>query len=106
MFKITNFKSLDYQFMFFSILQPYEYEEDDGAIEFYLKFCFDVLLEVLQFGDRRRLTKLERVGRRLHHLVEKWFGEMPFLRLDIRLEPLEPGFVATIFKTDFIFNRL
>ena len=56
-------------------------------IEFYLKLCFDVLFDVLQFGDRRRLTKLEGVGRRVHHLVERWFGEMPFLRLDIRLEP-------------------
>ena len=70
-------------FLIFSVLQPHK--ADDGAIEFYLKFCFDVLLEVLQFGDRRRLTKLEGVGRRFHYLVEKLFGETPFLRLDIKL---------------------
>ena len=75
-------------FTFYSILKPYK--AADGAIEFYLKFCFDVLFEVLRFGDRRRLTKLEGVGRRFHHLVEKLFGEMPFLRLYIQLEP---GFV-------------
>ena len=71
-------------FTFFSILKPYE--EDDGEIEFYLTLCFDVILEVIQFGDRRRLTKMERVGRRFHHLIEKWFGEKPFLHLDMRLE--------------------
>ena len=79
--------------LYFSILKPYE--EDNGVIEFYFTLCFDVILEVIQFGDRHRLTKLEGVGRRFHHLVEKWFGEMPSLRLDILLL-LE--FVTTIFK--------
>ena len=69
---------------FFSLLRL---NEEDEAVEFYLKFCFDVLLEVFQFGDRRRLIKLEGVGRRFHHLVEKWFGEMPFLCLDIEFVP-------------------
>ena len=72
-------------FTFFSLLKPYE--EDDGVIEFNLTLCFDVILEVLQFGDRRRLTKLEEIGRRFHYLVEKWFGELSFLRLDIQFEP-------------------
>ena len=73
---------------FFSLHQPYE---NDEAVEFYLMLCYDVILEILQFGDRRQLTKLEGVGRRFHLLIEKWFGEKPFLRLDIRLEP---GFVG------------
>ena len=75
-------------FLFFSILQP---NEEDEEVEFYLTLCFDVLVEIIRFGNRRRLTKLEGVGRRFHLLIEKWFGEKPFLRLDI-LE-LEPGFV-------------
>ena len=75
---------IDFYF-FFSILKPYE--EDDRVTEFYLKFCYDVLFEVLRFGDRRRLTKMEGVGRRFHHLVGKWFGDMPFLRLAIQLMP-------------------
>ena len=87
--------------MFFSMLQPYE--EDDG-IGFYLTLSLDVLFEVLRFGDRHRLTKLERVGRRLHHLVEKWFGAMPFLRLDIRLEPLRFAFFY-LNKLRFIYYR-
>ena len=74
-------------FYIYSILKPNE-EEDDGAINVYLTLCIDVLLEVLRFGDRRRLTKLECVGRRFHHFVEKFFVEMPFLRLDILLTPL------------------
>ena len=47
--------------------------------------CGDVLLEVLSWGDRRRLTKLERIGRRFHWSVVKFFGEMPFLRLNFEL---------------------
>ena len=71
-----------------------------------MTFCLDVLFEVFQFGDRCRLTKLERVARRFPHFVEKWFGKMPFLRLDIRLQPgieivlndfsFSEGFVAFI----------
>ena len=80
---------------FFSILRRHG---EDDAIEFYLTLCFDVILEVLQFGDRRRLTKLERTGRRFHHLVEKCFRDVPFLRLNIGLEP---GFVTTIFKINY-----
>ena len=53
-------------FTFFSTLKPYE--EDNGVIEFYFTLCFDVIVEVIQFGGRRRLTKLEGVGRRFHHL--------------------------------------
>ena len=56
-------------------------------IEFYLIFCSDVLFEVFQFGDRRRLTKMEGVGRRFHHFVKNWFDKVPFLRLDIELNP-------------------
>ena len=94
----TNFNDVRlFIVCFFSMLQPCE---EDDVIGFYLTLSLDVLFEVLRFGDRHRLTKLERVGRRLHHLVEKWFGEMPFLRLDIRLEPLTLGFAF------FYLNKL
>ena len=97
MFKKSKFKKDLSGFYFFRILKPYE---EDEAVEFYLKFCCDVIFEVLQFGDRYRLTKLEGVGRRFHHLVEKWFGEMPFLRLNIRLEP---GFaISRLLKLKFL----
>lgn len=55
--------------------------------KFHLNLCFDVLLEVLRFGDRgeHRLTKLERVGRRFHLIVENFIADAPFLRLDFEL---------------------
>ena len=56
-------------------------------IEFYLRLCFDVLFEVFRFGCRRKLTKLERVGLRFHWLIEKYFPDVPFLRLDLELNP-------------------
>ena len=54
-----------------------------------MRLCFDVLLEVLHPGDRRPLTKLERVGRRFHWTIEKYFPDVPFLRLNLELNPLE-----------------
>ena len=58
-------------------------------IEFYLRICGDIFLEILKFGDRRHLTKLERVGRLFHGLIDGYyyFAEKPFLRLDIQLKP-------------------
>ena len=50
-----------------------------NEIEFFVRLCGDVLVELLQYGDRRRLTKLERVGQRFHWIVENFFGERPFL---------------------------
>ena len=53
----------------------------------YVSLCFDVLLELLQFGERRGLAKLERIGRRFHQSVENFFAVMPFLRLDLQIRP-------------------
>ena len=54
--------------------------------DFYVILCFDNLLEVLRFGCRRRLAKLERIGRRIHLIVENYLDKIPFLRLDIQLK--------------------
>ena len=59
--------------------------ESGRAIEFFVILCGDVLLEVLCWGDRSRLTKLERIGRRFHWSVLKFFDETPFLRLNFKL---------------------
>ena len=60
-------------------------EEEDGGFEFIARLCSDVLLEALDFGDRRRITKLERVGLRFHLIIENFFKERPFLRLRLRI---------------------
>ena len=44
-----------------------------------MRICIDALLEVLGYGDRRRLIKLERIGRRYHRLIENFFKEAPFI---------------------------
>ena len=72
-----------------------------------MRICFDVLLDVLHFGDRRRLIKLERVGRRFHWIIEKWFLDVPFLRLDLELNPLnltpaEPRYLCLLHNYHFI----
>ena len=53
--------------------------------KFFVLLCGDVLLDVLQFGNRRQLVKLERVGRRLHWVVGNFYGGRPFLRLGLNL---------------------
>ena len=58
-------------------------EKEDVGFEFIVRLCSDVLLEALVFGDRRRITKLERVGRRFHLNIENFFKERPFLRLSL-----------------------
>ena len=53
--------------------------------EFFIAICNDVLIEVFNFGNRRRLGKLECVGRRFNWTVENFFGERPFIRLGFYL---------------------
>ena len=79
----VNFKMSKWVCIFSSFRQ-----NEEGTVEFNLLICFDVLLELLRFGCRRRLSKLERVGRRFHWLVKKWFPDVPFLRLNLELKPL------------------
>ena len=70
-------------------MQQSEIDADD--LGFIVRLCHDVLLEALLFGDRRRLTKLERVGRHFYRIIEEFFQQMPFLRLDLILDP-EPEY--------------
>ena len=71
----------------FNFSRSFRQDDEEEAIEFYLRLCFDVLFEVFRFGCRRKLTKLERVGHRFHWLVEKYFPDVPFLRLNLELRP-------------------
>ena len=67
---------------------------DKNDVEFFVILCHDVLIEVLQCGNRRQLVKLERIGRRYHRIIEAFLGEKPFLRLNLRV------------KTGFCFSLL
>lgn len=80
---LTNFNLI--LFLAFSSLN--RNSEKVNEHKFFVHLCQDVILEVLYYGDRRRLTKLERVGRRLFRIIEAQFVEAPFLRLDLRLFP-------------------
>ena len=53
--------------------------------KFFIAICNDVLIEVFNFGNRRRLGKLECVGRRFNLTVGNFFGERPFIRLGFDL---------------------
>ena len=60
-------------------------KEEDGGSEFIVRLYRDVFLEALLFGDRRRLTKLERVDFRFYLNIENFFKERPFFRLGLRI---------------------
>ena len=57
-------------------------------MEFSLRLCGDVLVELLQYGDRHRLIKIERVGSRFHRIMEDFFGVRPLIRYDLQLGPV------------------
>lgn len=63
-------------------------QNDEEEFEFIVGFCRDVLLEALLFCDRRRLTKLERIGSNFHRIVENFFKPKPFLRLGLTIDLL------------------
>ena len=65
---------------------PHNFEEGN-KLEFIACLCHYVLLKTLLYGNRRRITKLERVGRRLHRIIENFFKQIPFLRLSIEVDP-------------------
>ena len=67
------------------------------AIAFSVRLCGDVFLGVLCFGERRRLTKLERAGRRFHRAVEDFLEMRPFLRLNIDLDRRHQTYVINFF---------
>ena len=54
--------------------------------QFFVFLCSDVLSDVLRFGTRHRLDKLERVGRRFHRIVGNFFYKAPFIHLDLELK--------------------
>ena len=70
-----------------NIFSPPHQNEEEDLTEFYLNLYLDVLLEVLRFGDRYRLAKLERTGLRLHQIIENYFSEKPFLSLNLEIRP-------------------
>ena len=85
-----------------------ELNSDRGKnIQFVVRLCSDAFLEVIYWGDRRQLTSLEMLGKRFHLLINGWFEEAPFLRLDLRIAALKYIFVINnvrfLFKK-FIFN--
>ena len=76
--------------------------KNENVIEFFVRLCGDVMFEVLRYANRRRLTKLARIGLRFHSIVENFFGEMPFLRLNLIL--LEYIFFSLNYPKFIIFE--
>ena len=82
-------------------------------VQFVVRLCSDVFLEVLYWGDRRHLTKLEKIGRYLHWLIDGRFKRAPFLSLDLYINwrvfyikiSFEISNYLLILVTKFVFRR-
>ena len=74
--------------------------------QFFVFLCADVLLDVFRFGNRHRLAKLERVGRRFHRIVGNFFYKAPFIHLDLKLKGTKrfrlSYYVQTIMKICYL----
>ena len=73
---------------FFSLLTTRKNTESKIFVEFFIRMCGDVLLDVLHWGDRYQLAELEKNGRRFFWFIDRYFKEAPFLRLNLELIPL------------------
>ena len=76
--------------------------KNENVIEFFVRLCGDVIVDVFHYANRLRLTKLARIGLRFHSIVENFFGEMPFLRLNLIL--LEYIFFPSNYPKFIIFE--
>ena len=65
-------------------------------MKFFLRLSHDVFFEAILLSDRRRLIKLERVGRRFYWISENFFKERPFLRLSIEIDPRFLNFLRNL----------
>lgn len=61
--------------------------EEEDELKFIARLCTDVLLEVLIYANRRQLAKVERIGRSFHRIVEHFAEQIPFLYLDLIIDP-------------------
>ena len=75
-------------------------------VEFFVRLCNDVLLEVLQRGDRRQLAELEKTGRRFYLIIDCCIKEAPLLRLHLSLQPLYLFSLAFKIKNHSRFTAL
>ena len=66
--------------------------------QYFVSLCEDVLVDVLHFGSRRRIAKLERIGRRFHRITENFFYKTPFIQLNIELKYTRGLLFFTIFR--------
>ena len=64
--------------------------ESKSVVEFFIRLCGDVLLDVLRWGSRHQLAELEKNGDRFHWFIDFYFKKAPVLRLYLELLPPYP----------------
>ena len=59
---------------------------------------------MLRWGNRYQLVVLEKNGRHFHWLIDRYFKEAPFLRLNLKLLPRYLYFTFPILNSEMIFG--
>ena len=85
---------------------PMQSNEEDEAVQFFVRLCGDVFLEIIGRGNRQQIVKLERVGRHIHWMVENFLGERPFVRLDLKIFSRPRDLRFFIFSTKYISIKI
>ena len=58
----------------------------ETPLKYFLILCNDILVEVFQFGKRRQLILLERIGGRFYGLIKNCLGKKPVVSLNLLLK--------------------
>ena len=52
-------------------------------VDFTMRVCEDVLIDIISFGDRRQIAKIEDIGTRFQRCIERNRPERPFILFDL-----------------------
>ena len=76
-------------FFVFSARKGNQNDNEEEISDYFVRLCHDVLYEILCYGKRRQLCKLERIGHRFHYIVDNSFREKPlsFRRIELWFFP-------------------
>ena len=52
-------------------------------VDFTVRVCEDVLIDIISVGDRRQIAKIEDIGTRFQRCIERYRPERPFILFDL-----------------------
>ena len=89
---LRNYEKRNFNFFIYFSQSSNALEMEDVAkhrkiIQFVVRLCSDVFSDVICWGNRRQLIEFEKIGRRLHWIIDGRFKRVPFHCLDLYIKP-------------------